>query len=170
MKNDYIICSDGTAQIRLKRKLGPDLWTVIDIGDLGIAQSFPGSWVPKWNNTAKTWYARNNKFGSIKTGYLHRKLMGITDPSVWVDHKDHNGLNNRRSTNLIKSDVKSNGWNRKGAEVGSMSRRRNVYWNHRGKKWMVWFVHQGTRYYFGCFSDLDEADRVAKRERARFSA
>lgn len=28
--------------------------------------------------------------------YLHRVLLGITDPNIIVDHKDNNGLNNTR--------------------------------------------------------------------------
>ncbi len=28
---------------------------------------------------------------------MHRLVMGITNPSVYVDHIDHNGLNNQRA-------------------------------------------------------------------------
>lgn len=28
--------------------------------------------------------------------YMHRLILGLTDPKIEVDHKDHNGLNNQR--------------------------------------------------------------------------
>ena len=174
MKNDWFETGDGTIKIRLRRgrRGGTDaVWVEIDKADLTIVDSFPGTWIAKWNPTAQTFYARRNPFRSkgraSKGAYMHRIIMGITDRRVWVDHDDHNGLNNKRS-NLIRSNVKLNGFNRRGAEQGSMSGRRNVYWNQRERQYMVWFVYNGKRYYFGYFIDIDEADRVVQRERARF--
>src|ERR1700751_41370 len=44
--------------------------------------------------------------------YLHRFLLGVTDPSIWVDHKDHNGLNCLRS-NLRKTTASFNSANQR---------------------------------------------------------
>ena len=46
-----------------------------------------------------TFYAVRNIVvdGVRKTQYMHRFLMGVLDSTTDVDHKDHNGLNNRRN-------------------------------------------------------------------------
>lgn len=173
MKNDWFVTGDGTIKIRLRRggRRGNEaVWTEIDASDFSLVDAYPGTWISKWNPTAGTFYARHNPSFGCKGRYMHRVIMGVRNPRVWVDHRDHNGLNNRRSTNLSLSNVRLNGFNRRGAEVGSTSGRRNVYWNARENKWMVWFVHNGKRYYFGYFSDIEEADQVAKRERERFNS
>ena len=33
--------------------------------------------------------------GKQKTIFMHREIMGIDDSKVYVDHKDHDGLNNQ---------------------------------------------------------------------------
>jgi hypothetical protein len=167
MKNKWYRV-DNTLFIELTRKSGQlSQFAMIDADDFPIVDSFPGTWVIKWNTTAHTFYARNNRFNTWPSGYMHRLIMGVTDHSIPIDHDDHNGLNNRR-VNLIPTSVKLNGFNRRGAELGCTSGRRNVYWNKREQKYMVWFVHNGTRYYFGYFTDIEEADVVATRERARW--
>lgn len=43
---------------------------------------------------------------------IHRMIMGITDSSVFIDHKDHNGLNNQRE-NLRIANKSQNAMNKK---------------------------------------------------------
>jgi hypothetical protein len=56
-------------------------------------------------------YARRYILGTGKAGaakqYLHRFILGTTDPKERVDHKDHNGLNCRRY-NLRDSQGRNN--------------------------------------------------------------
>src|ERR1700689_2115128 len=142
MKNTWYQSSDDTIMIALRRggRCGKEfIWAMISPRDFKVVDSLPGTWVAKWNETAQTFYARNNRSSGWKPGYMHRVILGVTDPKVQVDHHNHNGLDNRRN-NITSSTVKLNGWNRRGAERGSYSGRRNVYWNQREKQYMVWFV------------------------------
>ena len=41
---------------------------------------------------------------------MHRLILGLTDPKIFTDHKDHNGLNNQRE-NLRKSTNQQNQFN-----------------------------------------------------------
>lgn len=41
---------------------------------------------------------------------MHRLIMGVDDPKVHIDHKDHNGLNNQKE-NLRIATLSQNGWN-----------------------------------------------------------
>jgi hypothetical protein len=139
---------------------------IIDWDDLAMVRSIPGTWGIKWNPTAHTFYARYQ--GGGKKGryliYMHRMIMEVTDSKIQIDHADHNGLNNRR-TNLSAVSVMQNGFNRRGAQTNAKSGLRNVYWNARERKWMVWLVHLGKRYYIGYFEDIHAADEAARKLR-----
>jgi hypothetical protein len=163
MKNEVRIEGDFCF-IRLRRggrKGTQFVETVINACDYDRVNDFRGTWTPKWNPTAQTFYARAN---DPDVGYMHRWIIGAVSKKVKIDHDDHNGLNNRR-INLHATCVKGNGFNRRGAERGSKSGCRNVYWNQREQKWMVWVVCMGKRYYVGYFTDVDAADKAAKELR-----
>ncbi len=77
----------------------------IDAVDLPIVQAVPGLWyTQKVRGSARKWYARcaiwDKATKNTRALMMHRAIMGVTDPAIQVDHKDNNGLNNRRSTNL----------------------------------------------------------------------
>lgn len=70
------------------------------------------------------WYIHKEKYNNANTNYvthdkygrLHRYVLGITDPSIIVDHIDRNGLNCQKSNLRIVtcSENKRNGTLRKG--------------------------------------------------------
>lgn len=161
MKNSFIP-SEDFCFIVVNHK-GKKLLVSVDHGDREKTFSIRGTWNVKWNPTAKTFYCRTQIGGrkNTKTIYLHRLLLGVRNPRVLVDHADHNGLNNRRG-NLRRATKSTNGFNRRGAAANSRSQRRNVYWNAREKKWMVWLLFGGVRYYAGYFKDLETADQAAQ--------
>lgn len=141
---------------------GSPLAAWFDDVDLPIVDSLDGTWGVKWNQTANTFYCRM-QIGGRKNKqyiYMHRLILGVTDSLLQVDHKDHDGLNNRRD-NIKVATVMENGSNRRGPQRNSLSQRLNVYWNGREGKWMVWLVYQGRRYYAGYFVDLNTADEAA---------
>ena len=84
----------------------------------------------KWKYAIRT----ECKNGTQKTIYMHREIMGVTDPKVYVDHRDHDGLNNLRS-NLRISDNRFNQYN-----VGKKSTSKQKYKNIRQldeNRWQV---------------------------------
>lgn len=86
---------------------------------------------PKWNYAIRTEYLGR---GVQKTIFMHREIMGIIDPKVYIDHKDHNGLNNRRE-NLRISDNKHNQYNT-GRKVNSLQKYKNIR-NLGNDKWQI---------------------------------
>jgi hypothetical protein len=101
MKNSYEIRGDITA-IYLNQKDGTVLETLIDTSDLPIAQEFPMTWYAYWHNDSKTYYVKGNtpiKKGKRTIILLHRWLTKAPKGKE-VDHFNHNGLDNRRNSNL----------------------------------------------------------------------
>ena len=81
--------------------------------------------------------------GKQKTIFMHREIMGIDDSKVYVDHKDHDGLNNQKS-NLRLSNNRFNQYN-----VGKKSNSKQKYKNIRhlgGDRYQVRFrTPEGVR-------------------------
>ena len=83
----------------------------------------------KWDYAVRT----EHKNGKQRTIFMHREIMGVTDPKEYVDHKDHDGLNNQKC-NLRKSNNRFNQYN-----VGKKSSSKQKYKNIRQikDKWQV---------------------------------
>ncbi len=114
----------------------------------------------KWLNRYK-WHIRTQKKISYaetqKSGKLismHRMLLNAP-PHLFVDHRDHNGLNNRKG-NLRLCTNQQNLYNCRPRQGGT-SRYKGVYWDKREKKFIARIVADGKRYYLGRFDDEIEA-------------
>ena len=103
----------------------------------------------KWKYAIRT----ECKNGTQKTIYMHREIMGVTDPKVYVDHRDHDGLNNLKS-NLRVSDNRFNQYN-----VGKKSNSKQKYKNIRQlskNRWQVRFrTPKGERVERVAYSEED---------------
>lgn len=65
------------------------------------------------------------RYGNKSTIYMHREILGVIDPKIYVDHRDSDGLNNQKS-NLRVSDNRYNQYN-----VGKKSTSKQKYKNIR---------------------------------------
>lgn len=82
-------------------------------------------------------------------GLLHRIIMNVTDPLIYVDHIDRNPLNNCKS-NLRISDPKKNAENRS-SQKNSSSRYVGVSLNKTTKKWIAYVNSYGKALYSKTF-------------------
>jgi len=115
------------------------------------------------------WHANINrgKDGTIRYVYaqnsegqrMHRFILGVTDPAIFVDHEDHNTLNNQRK-NLRVADRPKNMRNRVKQVEPVTSKFKGVYWEKimvkYGKPWRAKI--QDTR--IGCFVSEETAARA----------
>jgi len=113
----------------------------------------------KWhaNVSRRTSYAsrvikRNGKETKIQ---MHREILGLGNPRIFVDHKDGNGLNNQRD-NLRTCTPKENTLNRRSRE-GRASKYKGVWWDKRKKKWAVTIGINNRSNWLGVFDNEDEA-------------
>ena len=159
MRNRYEIQGDVTV-IFLQR----GMTTVIDTVDLPKACSFPNQWRATKRSDGKGWYVQSSIRinGKRRNQMLHRWLTDAPR-DMQVDHRDHDGLNNRRISNLRVVTQSQNQQNRKGA-IGKTGHR-GVYPKSNGYK--VEITVNNKRFYFGFYFDIDEAAEVAAEARRR---
>jgi len=115
-------------------------------------------WYTKFNG--KSVYAARNfteESGKRSTLRMHRVIMGVTDPKIFIDHWKGNGLNNQR-VNLRQCTRSQNGMNRDG-NPNSSSRFKGVYWIESIGRWQASIKEKGRLKYLGCFDNEEDAAR-----------
>lgn len=103
----------------------------------------------------------------IKT-LMHRMVFLYHHGYVpkYIDHIDGNG-NNNRIENLREATHSQNISNGK-CRTNNKSGVKNVVWCASSKKWGVFLRVKGKQTYFGVYSDLDAAERVAIQTRQKY--
>ncbi|MGC2475750.1 MAG: AP2 domain-containing protein [Candidatus Sulfotelmatobacter sp.] len=110
---------------------------------------------------------------SRKSLYMHREILGVTDPEVKVDHRNGDSLDNRR-TNLRKCVGGENNANSVKRQDGRSSKYKGVCWHKRDGKFQASIRVRGRTIFLGTFTDevqaaqaYDEAARAAFGEFAQ---
>jgi len=87
---------------------------------------------------------------------MHRQLMQefITKEKYFIDHINHNGLDNRRN-NLRSCTNAENMWNC--TKHRDSNTPKGVYWDKQRQKWGVQICCHYKKYCLGRFDDLEQA-------------
>jgi hypothetical protein len=87
---------------------------------------------------------------------MHRIILGVTDRNIFVDHKNGNGLDNRRS-NLRQCTIAENNRNVV-KRIAGTSKYRGVSWHKSEGKWQAQIKHNNKRHHLGNFiNEIDAA-------------
>jgi hypothetical protein len=86
--------------------------------------------------------------------WLHRLILGVTDPKIDVDHEDRNGLNCQRY-NLRPATRSQNMCNQR--KRRGRSQYKGVTWYKAGGKWVAQIGLNGKRSHLGYFTDERQA-------------
>lgn len=79
---------------------------------------------------------------------MHRLIMGVEDPKLQVDHKNHNGLDNRRDNLRLCTD-KQNKANLRKSSIPSASIYKGVrFFKNRRKCWNAYINDYGSIGYY----------------------
>jgi hypothetical protein len=133
---------------------------IIDADDIGIAEGY--DWFAK--RVGITVYAaRKIALGDGKRRdlLLHRAILGLTDPKIFADHHDGDGLNNRRA-NIRECSKPENSCNR-GPQINNKSGFKGV--SPSNGKWRAQIAVSGHKIYLGEF-ETPEAAHAAYCEAA----
>lgn len=117
----------------------------------------------RWS-LSNTGYAVSRVDGRLT--YLHRFILGVTNPRVQVDHRNRNKLDNRRA-NLRKGSDAENSQN--ATSLGRTSRFRGVSRVARNKSapWVAQGGLAGRQYHLGYF--VNEIDAAVAAEEWRLA-
>jgi hypothetical protein len=127
-------------------------FALVDDDDYELMAVFPWRAVRIRN----TWYAETYLKGA--RDFMHRFLLGA-GPEEQVDHRDGDGLNNRRD-NLRSTTHARNQHNRR--RVGSASGFKGVSpdWLRKSRPWRAHITVDGRLRYLGAFDTAEEAARA----------
>lgn len=138
------------------------LEAIIDASDAKIVEGYP--WAARRSPRAVYAQANITNDGARATVILHRLLLSAP-PGALVDHRDGDGLNNRRS-NLRLCGYPENGWNR-AVSSASTSGIKGVSWIAKDRRWSARIrAGAGVRVHLGNFLTKEEA-AAAYAEAAR---
>lgn len=102
----------------------------------------------------------SRRLGTRKVFSMHRLIMGSPVGRL-VDHKNENGLDNRRG-NLRLSDKSTNGMNR-GAQSNNKSGYKGVCWSIQKNKWIATINIMGKQKYLGRYDCPKKAHQAYKK-------
>jgi hypothetical protein len=107
------------------------------------------------------WYVVRSAGRRGKYAYMHREIMGVTDPEILVDHRDGDGLNNQDDNLRICNDAQ-NGHNR-GKQKRNTSGYKGVTWNKNKGKYQAQIMVNRRYRYLGLFDDPADGARAYDR-------
>jgi len=117
-------------------------------------------WLNAWKWCAhkgrNTWYAVRRDYSGDKPKMvsMHRLLLG-PPPGMETDHRNGDGLDNRRS-NLRACTRRQNQMNKR-KQTGCMGRFKGVCWSRPKRKWWAYIKISGKQCSLGYFDDDREA-------------
>lgn len=167
MKNSYEIRGSETA-IKVKCK-GIELETLIDTEDLPKADEVNTTWYAIWCKRTNSYYVITSYKieGKRRTVQLHRWITG-TEDGLFVDHINHETLDNRRSCNLREVTNSQNIQNLKGSRKGAKSSHRGVIWSNRLNCWFARVRVDGKTVFQRRYHDEEVAAAAAAKARADY--
>lgn len=130
------------------------------------------NWQAK-NKEVDIWYAyRGGRNGEAATGfYMHREILGITSKEHWVDHRNRNGLDNRRAN--LRIATKSQNQFNSAKPCTNKSGYKGVYFKAQTGRWAAQIRANGRCFHLGYYDSAEEAARVydnaAKEKHGEFA-
>ena len=115
---------------------------VIDVADIPLVEGF--NWYAAKNRN--TFYAQRAEAGSVVM--MHRVILNAPEGSE-VDHRNHNGLDNRRSTNIRLATKSQNQINV--AARHNSTGQKGVHYVAEKKRWVATIRIDGARRYLGMY-------------------
>ena len=127
----------------------------------------------KWyaKNEGNTWYAvRGSKKldgkGKQKLIRMHREIMN-TQKGVMVDHRNGNGLDNRKE-NLRICTIQQNAYNRTRSQKNNKLGIKGVSWDKKLKKYKAGIKFNGKSIHLGYFNVLGDADSAYRKAEEKY--
>lgn len=128
------------------------------------------NWMLQRVHNTETIYAvrkMRNRDGVRRNELMHRFILGLSDPSVQIDHRDHDGLNNQRA-NLRITNAHGNAGNSRKNKNGLTSKFRGVSWAKHANKFVASLTKRGQRHHLGYFISEEAAAHTYDKAAAQY--
>lgn len=135
-----------------KIELSRGKYAIVDPEYVELLNKF--NWSLSYNRAGNEYAITNMNGIRVK---MHRFIMGVTDPSILVDHKNRNGLDNRKH-NLRLCDKLKNAANSK--PINKTSAYKGVSFDNYSKKWVARIKFEGKQLNLGRYDDEEDAARA----------
>lgn len=139
-------------EIDVSTKKFPKAICTIDLIDINIVLDGNGRWFAS-DFSQNIIYAVRSK----KNIRMHRKILEPPDDNI-IDHKDGNGLNNRRN-NIWVCDYSQNAKNQR-LNVNNKTGVSGVYIHTQTGKFCAQGKSSGKRLHLGCFDNIEDARTI----------
>jgi hypothetical protein len=128
----------------------------VDIEDFERLNKYKWCAIPKGD----TFYAKRYgyKNGRQTTIAIHQQVMGFP-PRCFIDHQNHNGLDNRKA-NLRIATPRENACNVRKVLRPCSSKYKGVSYDKDKKLWRAYITCSGRRIYLGRFDTEEQAARA----------
>lgn len=140
-------------------------------GKFAIVDAEDFEWLSRYKWHARkdrhTWYAVRNTYqdGKQKLIFMHREILKLPKGTE-TDHKDHDGLNNRRSN--IRPATRAQNQHNQNPQKRGTSKFKGVHWCRNERKWRAQIQVEGHRIYCGYYTSEIEAARAYDRAALNF--
>lgn len=117
----------------------------------------------------RTFYAARDKTIDGKKFHIlmPRAILKVSDSRILVDHRNGNGLDNRRS-NLRTCTIAENNCNRQHLQRTNTSGVHGVFWDSGCNKWRASITANNKTVYIGIFNDKDAAKKARDAKALEF--
>lgn len=145
--------------------VGSGKFAIVDDVDYELVSKF--TWRLSVPHRSNKQYVQSRIYanGSEKCVLIHRLILGVNDPAVFVDHKDLDTLNNSRS-NLRACSNSQNQGNRTANPSKKHTSFKGVYYRPSKKAWIASIKKNGKAHYLGYFKS-EETAAIAYNNKAR---
>lgn len=155
--NQWVLAGDGT----MLKDFGGGRVGIIEAVDYDSIKGL--TWYCMKNASNGTYVVANTgektARGTFKRVLMHRILLGVNENQI-VDHKNGNGLDNRRC-NIRIATRSQNMWNKRTTRRGKTSSKyKGVHWFKRDRKWQSQICVNGIKRHLGYFDDEIEAAKA----------
>lgn len=135
------------------------IFVIVDDEDYELLSKY--KWSLDSQGYASTTIKKENRKWKIKS--MHRLILGLTDPKIHTDHKNHNILDNRRS-NLRECNASENIMNSKKDKTYKGKKCSSIYkgvcWDKSKNKWVAHIQINKKLKHLGRFTDEIEAAKT----------
>lgn len=145
-------------------KTTKDQITVVDASDFPLVSQL--KWQAVWSKNTRSYYAvaayhdPSKKSKQRHIGMARLIMWVMDDPSIWVDHEDHDTMNNVRS-NLRLATKKENARNRRIRRDAGL---KGTTFKKENGKWLAQITADGVLRYLGLYDTAEDAHEAYKAE------